>query len=161
MPWRELTAQAFDSEHRQEALTRVHRLELEYTASPNTSQPLLFAGWLASRLGWQFQERTAQGYLFNGGSGTVEVICTPIAGDDPGTLHLIRLDLTENSYLLIRSGLIADCVQLHLEEDGVCTYEKVSALRALSLAELLAQEIQTSSTTDPFYHEALTVVQAL
>ncbi len=57
-PWRELVAQFFDPEEQRAYLNNVDRVTIEYAAgaedSPtNSAQAYLFAGWLASRLGWR------------------------------------------------------------------------------------------------------------
>lgn len=55
--WRELIAQFFDAPDHRWALDAVSRVTLHYGhtrgAADNPAQALLFAGWAASRLGWQ------------------------------------------------------------------------------------------------------------
>ncbi len=56
-PWRELAAQFFDARELLPYLYSIDRLSIEYAAGEvnqpsNPSQGYLFAGWLASRLGW-------------------------------------------------------------------------------------------------------------
>lgn len=56
-PWRELVAQFFDVGELRPYLHGIDRLSIEYAAGEvnqpsNPSQGYLFAGWLASRLGW-------------------------------------------------------------------------------------------------------------
>ncbi|WP_287130184.1 glucose-6-phosphate dehydrogenase assembly protein OpcA [Candidatus Cyanaurora vandensis] len=160
-PWRELTAKAFDNEGRLAALSEVHRVELEYVG-PNLAQPLLFLGWLSSRLGWQFQEQWDNGaVVFSGPQGEIEAVWREVPGTTVGALATVRLLINNERYLLIRSGVIADCVQLQLEEEGQCTFEQVTALGELRLDELLAQELQTNSQTDPYYREALAMACTL
>lgn len=54
--WRELVAQFFDAREHQAHLNEVQRVAIDYAASDAAArvQALLLAGWLASRLGWQF-----------------------------------------------------------------------------------------------------------
>ncbi|MBA3824291.1 MAG: glucose-6-phosphate dehydrogenase assembly protein OpcA, partial [Ktedonobacterales bacterium] len=56
-PWRELTAQCFDAEGRGTFLRALDRVNIEYAVQPGEDacpfQSYIFAGWLASRLGWQ------------------------------------------------------------------------------------------------------------
>lgn len=57
LPWRELVAQFFDAPNVRPYLVGIDRVSIEYAAgeegSPtNPAQAYLFAGWLASRLGW-------------------------------------------------------------------------------------------------------------
>jgi glucose-6-phosphate dehydrogenase assembly protein OpcA len=57
-PWREIVAQFFDGSTTRPYLSGIERVTLEYAAGDefaptNSSQVHLFAGWLASRLGWR------------------------------------------------------------------------------------------------------------
>jgi glucose-6-phosphate dehydrogenase assembly protein OpcA len=55
-PWRELTAQFFDTRPLLPHLRRIDQVEISYVpggATFNPTQPLLLAGWLAACLGWQ------------------------------------------------------------------------------------------------------------
>ncbi len=168
LPWRELTAKAFDNENRLAALSLIHCVTLEYgqSANLNRSQVLLFLAWLAGRLGWQAQgwltnevgEQT--GIKYQAGDQTIEAVWQAVVGS-AGALTSVRMDLAGENYLLIRSGLIAECVQVQLEEEGVCTFEQVAALQEPGLDLLLAQELQTPSQTDALYREALSGLQEL
>lgn len=57
MTWREVMAQFFDAPDHQWALDAVSRMTLRYGhargVADNPAQALLFAAWIASRLGWQ------------------------------------------------------------------------------------------------------------
>lgn len=60
-PWRELTAQFFDSPTLRPYLQNVDRITVEYAAGDeeaptNSAQAHLFIGWLASRLGWNLPQ---------------------------------------------------------------------------------------------------------
>lgn len=66
VPWRELVAQFFDPPNVAPYLENVERLVLEYAAGDedapvNSSQASLFAGWLASRLGWRVHQTQQNG----------------------------------------------------------------------------------------------------
>ncbi len=57
-PWREITAQFFDVPRLRPYLDNIERVTIEYAAGDedaplNSGQAYLFAGWLASRLGWR------------------------------------------------------------------------------------------------------------
>lgn len=57
-PWRDLVAQFFDGPTERAYLAGIDRVTIEYAAGneadePNVAGAYLFAGWLASRLGWQ------------------------------------------------------------------------------------------------------------
>ncbi|MDX1977995.1 MAG: glucose-6-phosphate dehydrogenase assembly protein OpcA [Pseudanabaenaceae cyanobacterium bins.68] len=51
-PWQELSAQAFDPPDRRGAVWEIDGITIDYEKG-NSSQALMFLGWLASRLGWQ------------------------------------------------------------------------------------------------------------
>lgn len=85
-PWRELTAQFFDPTDVREYLTHVDRVTIEYAAEVEDSagsaaQSYLFAGWLASRLGWrsagvgsaQLMDGQRQHTMIDGSGHKVEV----------------------------------------------------------------------------------------
>jgi glucose-6-phosphate dehydrogenase assembly protein OpcA len=156
LPWREITAKAFDNPQRLASLSQVLSLELEYTAAEgNAAQPLLYLLWLAQSLGWQPKTWTTAGMTFWTGDNTLDVVWKATPGKQPGALTLVKMNLPDQKYLMIRSGVIADCVELQLEENGQCTFEQVTGLRDLALRELLTEELQTSSTTDPLYSASL------
>jgi glucose-6-phosphate dehydrogenase assembly protein OpcA len=59
-PWRDLAAQCFDSPEIRPYLSRLREVRIEYMAgrgTPPSAEALLLAGWLAARLGWQFNPR--------------------------------------------------------------------------------------------------------
>ena len=65
-PWREIVAQFFDPPQLRPYLDAIERVTIEYAArdedSPlNASQAYLFAGWLASRLGWTVEHTPREG----------------------------------------------------------------------------------------------------
>ncbi len=66
-PWRELTAQFFDSPTLRPYLQGIDRVTVEYAAgeeegATNPAQAYLFVGWLASRLGWSPQTSYRRGF---------------------------------------------------------------------------------------------------
>ena len=59
-PWQELTAQAFDQPDRRAAVWEIDGITIDYERG-NSTQALMFLGWIASRLGWQPIERSVEG----------------------------------------------------------------------------------------------------
>jgi glucose-6-phosphate dehydrogenase assembly protein OpcA len=51
LPWCELTAQFFDSESSRRYLDQITQLQIQYSGSMAAS--VLYAGWIADRLGWE------------------------------------------------------------------------------------------------------------
>jgi glucose-6-phosphate dehydrogenase assembly protein OpcA len=65
-PWRDIVAQFFDPPEAQPYLEGIERVVIEYAAgdedaATNSSQASLFAGWLASRLGWRIDPAQKSG----------------------------------------------------------------------------------------------------
>jgi len=69
-PWRERLAASFDLPDRLSMLTRITRVAIRHQESSSTS-PLLLAGWLASRLGWD-------------SGAAAEIALEPVAQEAPG-----------------------------------------------------------------------------
>ncbi len=159
--WRELTAKAFDDNKRRMDLGQISRVELEYVAG-DTTQAWFFIGWLASCLNWQNPQIQPEGAVFQGPSGAVETVWQSVSNDrQPGNLVSIKINFGSEKDLLIRSGLIADCAQVELDEGGQCTFEQTEVLQDLTLAQLLAQELQHVNQTDPLYQAALGLLLSL
>ncbi len=79
--WREALALSFDEQHGHlsvEALKDVKSVEVNYVAGKtecngNVNQTLLFVGWLANKLGWQFKSASKSVVHFTAGKNNVEV----------------------------------------------------------------------------------------
>lgn len=74
--WREATAQLFDSRDLIASLWRIGTVEIQYAAPqgdapPNPAQALLYAAWLATRLGWEFHGAAPPGPRATPGDVTV------------------------------------------------------------------------------------------
>jgi len=63
-PWQELTAQAFDQPDRRAAVWEIDGITIDYEKG-NSTQALMFLGWIASRLGWHPIERNIEGGDYN------------------------------------------------------------------------------------------------
>ncbi len=59
-PWQELTAQAFDQPDRRSAVWEIDGITIDYERG-NSTQALMFLGWIASRLEWEPVERNFEG----------------------------------------------------------------------------------------------------
>lgn len=81
--WREEIASLFDPPEATECLPALERVEIRFVpgADPLPPQPLLLAGWLASRLGWRRSHLKWAGEDFRarfaGGGGQVELSLRP------------------------------------------------------------------------------------
>lgn len=107
--WRELTAQFFDGPTLRPYLDRVRRVTIQFAQSgaANRAQALLFAGWLASRLGWQpaghvYEMLRADGegpsavrlsLTCSGDPVTIMLIPSGQAGEVPGEICAVKLEV--------------------------------------------------------------------
>jgi glucose-6-phosphate dehydrogenase assembly protein OpcA len=101
-PWLELTAEFFDAARFRRYLPNLNRLTLTYAtdgdavASPEAG-PLLFAGWLATRLGWRRASRMPEGgglhLRLEGAYQMVEMLLQPQPSPDhrPGEITGLHL----------------------------------------------------------------------
>lgn len=79
--WREALALSFDEQHGHlsvDALKDVKSVEINYVAGKpecngNLNQTLLYIGWLANKLNWQFRSATKSVVHFSAGKNNVEV----------------------------------------------------------------------------------------
>lgn len=153
--WQELTAEAFDPPERRSALSEVDRVTIDYEKG-NPTQPLMFLGWLASRLNWQ-----PVSYEYEGGDYDIrrvkftndqqkeieaELAGIPVdAGDVPGDLISLRLSST---------NLEADCCTvlcsettgcMRMEAGGgaqACRIEQVTPISDQKTEQLLTKQLQ-------------------
>lgn len=101
-PWREEIAALFDPPEATRALRDLVRVDLEHRPAPGplAPQPLLLAGWLASRLGWtpvgSAREGEALHARLRGGGGEVELRLVPRPGEgEPGEIAGFRCATAE------------------------------------------------------------------
>lgn len=183
-PWRDLVAQFFDVPAWRPFLDGVTGVRVGFAVDADgreihPSQALLFAGWLASRLGWRAVERLAPseagGLLFamaraDGGtepglgSGLVRMRVRPRfeRGMDEGDLSGLRIQATaagrEAEFVIKRIG------ETHAETsvviDGAVVVARVVALRRPEVSDLLGEEL-TIARSDSIYEGALATLVAL
>ncbi|MBD2446180.1 glucose-6-phosphate dehydrogenase assembly protein OpcA [Nostoc sp. FACHB-152] len=155
--WQELTAEAYDPPHRRDALTEIDRVMLDYEKG-NSTQALLFIGWLASRLEWMpiSYQKESDDYDItrirfvaqDQKQIEVELAGVPVAdvGDVAGDLIALRLSSTNPK---------ADCSTVICTETGGCMrmetqggaqsaglYQQVSSLSEQKAEALLSQQVQ-------------------
>ena len=89
-PWRELTAQFFDTRPLLPHLRRLDHVEIAYVPSgarPNPTQALLLAGWLAASLGWAPLEEAVSVE----GEALRLHLRRPAVGVGPGAIRLVTV----------------------------------------------------------------------
>ncbi|WIG62081.1 MAG: hypothetical protein OJF49_004830 [Ktedonobacterales bacterium] len=132
-PWRDIVAQFFDSVVVRPFIYNVERLTIEYAAGDeympsNSSQAYLFAGWLASRLGWHI--RLAQP--------------TPGDGSMQHTLHdasgrIVALEVNARYGIPQQGGLI----QFEKEERDEGVFVRPGALMSIYIAARIDGQLGT------------------
>ena len=168
--WQELAAEAFDAPERRAAIREIDRVTIDYEKG-NTTQALMYLGWLASRLQWRpvaFKQEEGDYQIkrikFVGADERVveaELAAIPTAdwGDVPGDLIALRLNSTNEK---------ADCGTVLCSEAGGCMrmetkggaqtdrFNQVTPLFDQVTEQLLGQHLQ-SWGRDVLYEESLAV----
>ena len=168
--WQELAAEAFDAPERRAAIREIDRVTIDYEKG-NTTQALMYLGWLASRLQWRpvaFKQEEGDYQIkrikFIGPDERVveaELAAIPTAdwGDVPGDLIALRLNSTNEK---------ADCGTVLCSEAGGCMrmetkggaqtdrFNQVTPLFDQVTEQLLGQHLQ-SWGRDVLYEESLAV----
>jgi glucose-6-phosphate dehydrogenase assembly protein OpcA len=179
--WQELTAQFFDTPRFRRYLPNLSRLRIEYAVPPPRSerheeddevapgvaapmaQALLYAGWIATRLGWR-RHRTTRA-LEGGGFGLrlegrhemVDLVVEPIRTDDvrPGDLLSVRLrshgETGAAEFIIDRDG---EDAMVATNADGMTALLRRVGMTAEREAELLAAQL-TFDMPDRVYEDAL------
>ena len=116
LAWRSLTAQFFDGEERARELDRITSIEVIGANGTASSEPLLLAGWLASRLSLTPAEVTARDQhvdaVLGDGSRHVRLAIAPADADGPIQVLRIR---TAGAALSIECH--SDSGHLHVVEE--------------------------------------------
>jgi glucose-6-phosphate dehydrogenase assembly protein OpcA len=180
--WQELTAQFFDAPRFRRYLPNLSRLLIRYavppagtdqsTADKHESQPgvsspmaqaLLFAGWIATRLGWRRHgtlEPLADGAFRLRLEGRHEMVDLAVRPDPtsaarPGELTSVRLrSLGETGaaeFIVDRDG---EDAMVATNADGMTALLRRVAMATPPEAELLSAQL-TNDVVDPVYEDAL------
>jgi glucose-6-phosphate dehydrogenase assembly protein OpcA len=170
-PWQELTAEAFDPPERRAELKEVDRVTIDYEKG-NSSQALMFLGWIASRLGWEPVSRVNEGGDYNlqkihfVGSDQraieAELAAVPTAnagGDVIGDLVGLRLAST-NPQANCGTVLCSEATGcMRMESGGGAQKYRIHQVTSLAdqKAENLLSEQLRSMGQDLLYEESLAV----
>ncbi len=172
--WQELTAQAFDPPERRASLRSVDRVTVDFEKG-NSTQALLYLGWLASRLQWRplsysigdddYELRRVTFIGPDERAIEAELAAVPVGnvGTVVGDLIGLRLTSTDTQ---------ADCCTvlcsestgcMRMEASGgaqSCTIQQVSSLADQAADSLLGQQLQRWGQ-DTLYLESLAVTAAI
>jgi glucose-6-phosphate dehydrogenase assembly protein OpcA len=137
-PWRYLTAQIFDAAPMRPYLQRLREVQVQYYAGPPVLA-WLYAGWLASRLGWALAGR--DGDTLRAANGAVIRLETmPVVGEMlPGYFTGVRLMADDGAaFEVCRLGPGHTVTR---QDIGDLHTERVVPLRPESLTEWLGHEL--------------------
>lgn len=178
--WHELTAQFFDAPRFRRYLPNLSRLHLRYAVSPAESrgrvdndvapgvaapmaQPLLYAGWIATRLGWR-RHRTLEPLddgrfrlRLEGRYEMVDLLVEPTETDEvrPGDLLSVHLasvgEAGAAQFIIDRER---DQATVATNADGMTALLRRVAMDEPTEAELLSSQL-TNDVVDPLYEDAL------
>jgi len=170
-PWRQLIAQCFDSPERRPYLDRLSEVRIEYEQDSarlvtQRAQGLLLAGWLASRLGWEFlmserrEESQPRVFYFRSAAGLVKVERNLKRVDNAcGVCFTIELrsEGPPGARFSFSRGPDGKVVKTSAEVPGSLPMGTSVRLEVLDEAELLNEELKLG-VRDRLYEEALSVV---
>ena len=179
--WFERTAQFFDAPRFRRYLPNLSRLQVRYAVPTSTAarreeadeiapgvpspmvEALLYAGWIATRLGWKRHatlDPLADGAFrlrLEGRHEMVELDIRPIATDDvrPGNLLSIRLrSLGETGAAEFIIDRVGDDAMVATNADGMTALLRRVSLETPREPELLSAQL-TVDVVDPLYEDAL------
>jgi glucose-6-phosphate dehydrogenase assembly protein OpcA len=178
-PWRELTAQFFDTRPLLPHLRRIDTVQLRYTGQtqPNVIPALLMTGWLASSLGWTpltdavsiegerirfYLRRPAVGV----GAGAIRLVTVDLQPDPHpvtvGGLSSVRLQAQDNILADFSVTCTDDpsCLRTRAIIVGHAPIERLTQVEPATPAALLAAELRLRSR-DRTYSGALQMAAAL
>ncbi len=154
-PWRSLLADTFGSPERAGELEKIERVEILY-APGGENRALLFAGWLASTLGWKAEsvsrDEEAHRIEYSGPSGTILVELS--AGSPDARLRRIRLYSGEQSFQVSRHRELSDVRTTVMRGDELLAGRTVH-LGSFDLGVLVGEELGYRGH-DEAYERALT-----
>lgn len=178
--WQELTAQFFDTPRFRRYLPNLSRLHIRYATAPPAStrdddddvapgvaapmsQALLYAGWIATRLGWR-RHRTLESLSdgrfhlrLEGRYEMVDLLIEPSETDEvrPGELLSVRLasvgEAGAAQFIIDRER---DDATVATNADGMTALLRRVSMEPPSEAELLSSQL-TMDVVDPLYEDAL------
>lgn len=179
--WQELTAQFFDTPRFRRYLPNLSRLHIRYAIAPPASkrrdddgdvapgvaapmsQALLYAGWIATRLGWRRHrslEPLSDGRFhlrLEGRYEMVDLLIEPTETDEvrPGELLSVRLasvgEAGAAQFIIDRER---DDATVATNADGMTALLRRVSMGPPSEAELLSSQL-TMDVVDPLYEDAL------
>lgn len=182
-PWRELAAACFDSVETRPYLDRINQVRIEYRAGgadspPGLAQGLLFAAWLAVRLGWKTAGKSDAGsskaegkkgdgsrlFTWRGRQGDIRVQLLPGQGGPRCSSGFLTVEMkaagNDPATFTLTCGAKSRCVSTRIEIPGHPVRESTAHLQVFDEVALLNEELKFSSR-DRIYEEALGMVASM
>jgi glucose-6-phosphate dehydrogenase assembly protein OpcA len=172
--WQELTAEAFDPPERRSAIAEVDQVTIDYEKG-NSSQALMYLGWLASRLQW-----CPVSYQHEKGDYDIRKVKFTTTDQKIIEAELAGIPITEwgevlgdlISLRLTSTNLNADCCTvlcsetagcMRMEAGGgaqACRIQQVTPLFDQKTEQLLGQQLQRWGR-DNLYEESMSVTHKI
>jgi glucose-6-phosphate dehydrogenase assembly protein OpcA len=186
-PWREMVASFFDPPIMNLYLERLARIKIEYAqpadrhATVNRTQPLMLAGWLASRLDWETGENAYQlthsetshvpiaHIILKSGKRpvAVDIHAAPWKAACPGELCSISIEIGGEhpddpiaaTFSLVLTDQQEQCAISNIGIEGSETTSRIVQMANIEQADLIDEELEIYSR-DTVYEESLIMVGA-
>lgn len=163
--WRELIAQFFDAPPVRGYVARLNGVAVQIAASDrapaNLTEGLLLVGWLASRLGWTFEDghtRTSEEgveFTLRNGETSVAVHLQRAANHPGDSLQSVRLRAADGAaFQVTRKADDRSCVVVAVEMPGGTGHSRVVHMDEPSEEALLCGELDLLEH-DPVFEQAL------
>ncbi len=156
--WREALAQFFDTKKSLEQLNRLSSLSITTSASPNSMHAMLLMSWLASRLGWQFANRSSEQHFtvhYNDHILDINLFSVSSKVENGGLLRVELATRGNVSQIVFTCQRTPDnCLRLQKMENGVLTLENTMALASTKDECLLCGELDFVDK-DKVYNQTL------
>jgi glucose-6-phosphate dehydrogenase assembly protein OpcA len=186
-PWREMVAGFFDAPNMRPYLDHIGRVNLEYALPEdgripvNRSQALMFAGWLASRLGWECGENTYQlvhsetshvpraHLTLKSGKRviTVDLNAVQWKASNPGDIFSVTIEVpgaqpgqVAASFSVALTDKQECCAVSEVQLEGSAPTSRIIQMQPLDQSDLLDDELEVYGH-DTVFEDALAVVGAL
>ncbi len=159
--WRSLASEMFSAPERVSELERLREVEVQH-APDGECRALLFAGWLASSLGWEplGAEGTERGreLRFSASSGDVTVSMSPVSPD----ARFRRVFLRSDSYdfEVARSRELTEA-RTSVSRGGETIVERTVHLGPSDLGALLGEELRYRGRDDVYEAAVRSAVEAI
>ncbi len=172
--WQELAAEAFDPPKRRSAIWEVDRVTIDYEKG-NSTQALMYLGWLASRLQWRplsyeqeggdYDIRRVKFTTENQRAIEAELAAIPITdvGEIPGDLISLRLISTnlEVDCCTVLCSETAGCMRMEAGGGSQsCRIQQVTPLLDQKTDQLLGQQLQRWGR-DMLFEESMKVTHQI